>query len=108
MALNPTALEAAAQASVFNQLKLEFEDDIPSDLDAASTAQITENWTRTANAVAKAMPDIINEFLANAQIQVTVPPGTFLIGAQQWSIKCPDFPKVAMGRIVLATQALED
>jgi len=32
----------------------------------------------------------------------------FLWRPEQWSTKCPDFPKVAMSGIVRARQALED
>lgn len=32
----------------------------------------------------------------------------YLCRPEQWSTKCPDFPKVAMAGIVLAMRAIED
>lgn len=32
----------------------------------------------------------------------------FLIHPEQWSMKCPDFPKVAMSGIVMARNAISD
>jgi hypothetical protein len=32
----------------------------------------------------------------------------YLCGPEQWSIKCPDFPKVAMSGIVRAMQVVRD
>jgi len=72
MALNPSLLESVAQASVFNQLKAEFSGDIPSDLGASEKKVVEDGWTRIANAVAKAMPDIISHFIANTQVATTV------------------------------------
>ena len=81
MPLNPVALQATVQATIFNALKTIQEPKIPAEAEPDQRADIDQTLTDLATAVAMAMPDIIAEFLTNAEIQVTIPSGTFLVGA---------------------------
>lgn len=81
MPLNSAGLQATVQTTVFNALKAVQDPKIPNDATAAQRADIDQTLTDLAASIAEAMPDIIAEFLTNAEIQVTIPSGTFLVGA---------------------------
>lgn len=82
MALDPNALKAAMEATIYNTVWGMQESKID-DLDPSSSQKedVRVMIEEIAKAISETAADIITEFLTNAEITVTIPPASFLVGA---------------------------